>query len=510
MWQCNICSTPKNGRTYLIQTRAQSGTFDTQDVRKQLTSRVTDFRLNNGLKFIVLRRESAPVISTHVLVNAGAYEEEDGKTGVAHFLEHLAFKGTPRIGTKDFKKEAPILDALDEMFYEQRMAVLQKDSDQINTLQRKLDDLQNDANKYVIPNAYGQLLEEEGGIGLNAVTSHDSTRFFVSIPSNKLELWFALESERLQFPVFRELYSEKKVIEEERYLRIEGSPLGKYVQNMIQTVMANNYRRPVIGYADDFEGLGRRQVYEYYKQHYRPDNIIIALVGNVNPYEVYQLAEKYFGGWKLESDVLAVDQQQNSAKPADINRRNFSAFSVAGPITYVGWYRPDASSNEAILFDVIGDLLSSRRTSILETKLVQRGLALQVNANSVFPGDKHPNAFLLGGIPGQNRSVDDLAQDFEQVMTEIVNDGISGMDLQKTSKAALVTLLDSLRSNSSMASNLCSYEKASGSWKGLLDDLDRIQDASVQQIQALAANIFTDDNKFVALCYPQPSFRIQS
>ncbi|KXZ47583.1 hypothetical protein GPECTOR_34g742 [Gonium pectorale] len=230
--------------------------------------RVEEFTLRNGLHFIVLPRRNAPVVACHTYANVGAWNESPGATGMAHLLEHMAFKGTPRLGTVDFRREAPLLDALDEAFYELREAQAAVAAGgpggagptRVSSLRARLRSLQDAAAALAVPNAFGAALQRAGGVGLNATTSHDQTRYFVSLPSNKLELWVALEAERFRAPVFRELYSEKAVIEEERRLRVDNTPLGRYQQEYALASLATPYRRPVIGFEQDFDAIGRREL----------------------------------------------------------------------------------------------------------------------------------------------------------------------------------------------------------------------------------------------------------
>ncbi|MEW5315252.1 MAG: hypothetical protein WDW38_006696 [Sanguina aurantia] len=193
-----------------------------------LESRVSEFTLPNGLHFIVLPRHTAPVVAVHTYADVGAFDEVDGQTGLAHLLEHMAFKGTPRIGTKDFSREAPLLDACDEAFYTLQAAKANQDGfAAIARLSESFERVQNTAEELVVPNAFGSMLQRQGAVGLNATTSHDATRYFTSLPVNKLPLWFAMEGERFQAPVFRSLYKEKRVVDEERRLRVDNSPGGR-------------------------------------------------------------------------------------------------------------------------------------------------------------------------------------------------------------------------------------------------------------------------------------------
>jgi len=262
-----------------------------------LEERVKEFTLSDGLHVIVLERRTAPVISCCTYADVGACDEEDGRTGIAHLLEHLAFKGTSTIGTKDYQKERALLSAMDETFYELREAEKQRRADDIKKLKVNLDKLVSRASTLVVPNEIATILQREGGVGLNAMTSQDSTRYYVSLPSNKLELWFALESARFQDPVFRDFFKEKAVVLEERRQRVEVAPLGKFQEAFAFKGFKTNYRRPVIGYESDIRNTSRRDVEKFFKKFYNPHRLTLAVVGDVDAERVEAFANKYWGAW---------------------------------------------------------------------------------------------------------------------------------------------------------------------------------------------------------------------
>ncbi|CAI5990678.1 unnamed protein product, partial [Closterium sp. NIES-65] len=265
-----------------------------------LSERVCTFMLANGMRWIVVERRAAPIVSCHTYADVGAADEADGCTGVAHLLEHLAFKGTPVIGTRDAQKEARLLELVDEAFYGLKEA---REGGAAEGTVKRLEDefarLQQQAAELSVPNAFGALVSREGGVGLNATTSQDSTQYFVSLPANKLELWMALESGRFLAPVFRELYSEKEVVREERRLRIDNTPYGRFTEAFAQRAFPHSpYGRPTIGYPSDFDRLGRKEVEAFFQQHYTPDKLTCAVVGDVSAAEVERLATKYFAPWQ--------------------------------------------------------------------------------------------------------------------------------------------------------------------------------------------------------------------
>jgi len=227
-----------------------SALLPAQDL-KAFEKKVTEFSLPNGLHFIVVERHEAPVVSFHTYVNAGSVDDPSGKTGIAHMFEHMAFKGTETIGTHDWPAEKRALDAIEDVYDRldaERNKGPKADPNQVRMLQLQLQSAISAANSYVVPNEFFRIIEQNGGAGLNADTSLDYTEYFYSLPSNRLELWFLLESQRFLHPVFREFYKERDVVMEEERMRIESNPQGKLVQQFLATAFeAHPYRVPGTG-----------------------------------------------------------------------------------------------------------------------------------------------------------------------------------------------------------------------------------------------------------------------
>src|SRR5712671_3644085 len=266
---------------------------------KDFEKRITEFTLGNGLHFIVFERHEAPVVSFHSFVNAGSVNDPTGETGIAHMFEHMAFKGTETIGTKNYALEKQAMDEVERIYdrYDaERNKGAHADPKKLEELQQQLKAAMEKADSFVIPNAYPQLIEENGGVGMNAGTGEDSTNYFYNFPKNRLELWFLLESQRFYEPVFREFYKERDVVREERRMRIESSPQGKLVEALLATAFAAHpYRNSPAGWATDIENFRLKEAVQFYKKYYVPANITIGIAGDVDPKECKRLAEKYFG-----------------------------------------------------------------------------------------------------------------------------------------------------------------------------------------------------------------------
>src|SRR5216684_5987577 len=265
---------------------------------KDFEKRITEFTLANGLHFIIFERHEAPVVSFHSYVNAGSVNDPSGETGIAHMFEHMAFKGTETVGTKNYALEKQAMDEVERIYGrydEERNKGVNADPKKLEALQQELKAAMDKANSFVIPNAYPQLIEENGGVGMNAGTQEDSTNYFYNFPKNRLELWFLLESQRFYDPVFREFYKERDVVREERRMRVESSPQGKLVEALLAaSFAAHPYHNMPGGWASDIENFRRTEAEKFYKEYYTPGNITIGIAGDVNPAEAKKFAEKYF------------------------------------------------------------------------------------------------------------------------------------------------------------------------------------------------------------------------
>ena len=410
--------------------------FMVKDIEKRLEDTVSEFTLDNGMKFIVRERRNAPICSFHTYADVGAFDE-DGLTGIAHLLEHLAFKGSPR-GSLDYKRESDLLDAMDEVFMESLAASSKKKA---NVLKDRLDAMQTEASQLAMSNAFGALLMREGAVGLNAATSHDSTKYYCSMPSNKIELWFALEAERFQAPVFRDVYSEKKVVLEERRLRVDSSPLGRFQEKFAEESLTNNYRRPVIGYEEDIERIGRRDVASFFKDKYGPESLTVAIVGDVSPSKIRQYAEKYFGGWRREVTRTARCngyEQEPLAAPVDGRSRVMTASSKAGPLLVRAWYRPCIRNQSASLaLDAMDDFLTGSRSSRTYRNLVEKSTALSVSTYATFPGEKHATQMLCYAIPAPGVSLDTLDTSLQREVECLLEKGPSEEELSQYKKVCM-------------------------------------------------------------------------
>ncbi len=457
---------------------------------------VQAFTLNNGMKFIVLERHRAPVVSFMLYADVGGVDEPDGQTGVAHFLEHMAFKGTDRIGTTDYAKEAPLLaqqDALaQKMIAEPSLA---------KTLLPQIEKLEQQSLPYVKQNEFGQVVLQAGGVGLNANTSVEATRYFYSLPSNKLELWMSLESDRFLNPVFREFYKEKAVILEERRMRTENSPVGQLIEQFLPKAYPKHpYGRPVIGSVKDLQGLTRPQVRAFFDKYYGPSQMTAVVVGDVPLAQVREMADRYFGRLtpKLQPPRVTFTE------PPQTQTQEVNLKLPSQPIYVEGYHRPAGNHPDAPVYDAIASILSAGRKARLYKSLVEdQKLALGVDMSNGFPGDKYPTMMLVDGATAPGVSIDKLEKGLHGELDRLLREPVTKEELDRFKAQFKVGFLDQLNSNSGMAALLAEYQVKTGDWRNLFAEPAKVEAITPADIQRVAKATFVASNRTVGRILPQ-------
>ncbi len=467
--------------------------------------RVTEFTLPNGLHFIVLERHDAPVVSFHTYVNAGAVDDPKGRTGLAHMFEHMAFKGTDTIGSTNWPAEKKAMDEIERLYDQleaERNKAAHADLAQLKKLDTQVHEAVEKAADLVVPNLYPQIIEENGGVGMNAGTSEDSTDYFYNFPANRIELWFYLESSRFLHPVYREFYKERDVVREERRMRIESDPQGKLEEQMLATAFAAHpYRNMAAGWASDIESLRVADAEKFFNTYYVPANMTIGIVGDVDPARAKTLAEAYFGRLKkspLPPPVNTVEPDQEGPKRTEIA-------SPAQPMSFVAYHRPSQDDKDDPVFDVISGLLSGGRTSIMYRDMVRdKKLALSAGAEGSFPGGKYDNLFFFYLIPGLNHTNDELQKELDVVITNLQKEKVDAEALARVKTRTRAGLIRQLDNNASLAQMLTAYYANYGDWKKLFTSLDDIDKVTADDVQRVARKYFTPENRTVAATY-QPA-----
>src|SRR5947209_12741199 len=313
--------------------------------------RVTVHKLPNGLTLVVLERPEAPVFSFFTLVDAGSVQDPKGYTGLAHMMEHEAFKGTPTIGTKNWVAEKAALAEVEKAYaaydYERKKEV-GRDPKKIAEMEKAWKAAIEKADEYVKPNEFSEILDQQGEEGMNAFTASDETGYFYSLPANRLELWAYMESERFLHPVMREFYKERDVVWEERRLRIDSSPIGRMVEQFLFTAFfAHPYHNPNVGWPADLDNLSATVAERFFKTYYIPSNMTIAVVGDVKAAQVIAMVDRYFG--RIPSRPKPAESP--TAEPAQLGERDVVLREQTQPYYLEGYHQPDYRDPDDNVYD---------------------------------------------------------------------------------------------------------------------------------------------------------------
>ncbi|MHC4545376.1 MAG: M16 family metallopeptidase [Planctomycetota bacterium] len=466
----------------------------------EFEQRMTEFTLDNGLKFLVLERHQAPVVSFHTYADVGSVDEVLGITGMAHLFEHMAFKGTKTIGTIDYGAEAKVLVKIDELYNaikaEQRKGE-RADKARLKELQTQFKQAQQEAQQYMVHDEYEEVYKHAGSVDFNAGTSWDFTQYIVSLPSNKVELWMLMESDRFCNPVIREFYKERDVVMEERRLSIETRPQGRLIEEFLAVAYkAHPYGRHVIGHMSDLQTMTRSEAEAFFRKYYGPANLTVAIVGDVNPRQIKALAAKYFaripGGSKPEP--------VETVEPPQIGERRVTVEDPAQPFIVIGYHKPGYNHPDNAVFDAITDIIGLGRTSRLHKSLVkEKKIAVAASAFQGLPGDKYPGLFLFYAFPAKGNTYQECEEAIYEEVEKLKTELVTSEELAKAKTRARAGLIRQLDSNSGLAGQLTSYEVVTGDWRNLFNQLDQIDKVTAEDIQRVAKEYFTKKNRTVGV-----------
>ncbi len=478
-------------------TVAGGGAAMAQD-QASFEKRLTVHTLANGYTFLILERPGAPVFSFATRVDVGSAQEVPGITGLAHMFEHMAFKGTPRLGTTDYAKEKVAIEELEAAYqaYERARAAVKPDAGDVERLLKVFKQKEEAAQAFVVPNAFDEAVSREGGVGLNASTSAEATTYYYSLPVNKFELFAYLESERFLHPVFREFYKERDVVMEERRQRTDSQPIGRLVERLLGTAfIAHPYKQPTVGYMSDLQRFTMTDAEAFARQYYVPANMVTAIVGNVKAAEIIPVLERYFGRLP-KGDPPAPLRTIEPPQTAEIA---ITLREQAQPMYLEGYHRPSALHQDDAVYDAIAEILGRGRTSRLYTSLVEKQkVAVQAQVGSGLPGVKYPHLFIAFAIPARGVSNDTVAAALHAELARMVDEDVTDEELARFKTRAKADLIRSLASNSGLAEQLVTYQTLTGDWREIFSYIERTDAVSKADIRRVAGDVFKAPNRTVA------------
>jgi len=466
-----------------------------------LESKVIKNTLPNGITILIMERHQVPICSLYIRYKVGMVNEPSGQRGTAHLLEHLLFKGTKTLGTIDYKSESILLEKIKRTGKEldkERLKLKKGDGDPnlIDRLSSRLSSLQDEHKRFVIKDEMGFLYSQNGGMNFNAFTSADLTTYTVSLPSNRIELWARIESDRMMNPVLREFYSERNVVLEERLQSYESQPSRKLFEQFFATAfIAHPYRNPIIGWESELEMLDPDKTMEFFSRYYAPNNVVIAAVGDINPDNFMNLMETYFGPIPAQPAIETLITEE----PPQLGEKRIKVVFDAEPQLLIGYHKPALPSSTDYVFDIISSVLADGRTSRLYKRMViEEGAASSVDAINGMPGGRYPNLFIIRAVPLYPNTTQDLEKIIYEELERLKTEPISDWELGKIKNQIQAEHIRSLASNSGMASKLSYFEAIAGNWRYLSTFYDVILTITPEQIQDTAKRYLEEHQRSVA------------
>ena len=461
-----------------------------------LEGHVTEFKLENGMRWLVVKRGEAPVFSGVVMVRVGGADEVMGKTGVAHMFEHMAFKGSSRIGTSDWEKEKPILDELEKVGAQltELESTRPAEKKEIARLKDRVQALRAQATQFQMRGELWEIMMRNGAAELNAFTSKDVTTYHASMPVKNLGLWAHVTAEMVFSPAFREFYLERNVVSEERRTAVENSPEGALVEKLLATTYYSGpYSWSTIGFEKDIDGLTIGDARDFHAKHYVPANMVGVIVGDVSPSKVKGIVRKAFGSYP-EGEVPEEPESSGKARGNARARIRFNA----EPAFAIAYHKPTLPDKEEYVFDVITALLCDGRSSWLEKKLIyQKRLAKDVYCSVGFPGSRFANLFLIWVEPMKGRSAQSNIAAIDAELAKLKAGGMSESDLERVRKQVTASIMFSLDNNEKLAEALARFETVFGDWRLLASYPENVEKVDAKEVARVAREYLVNDNRVI-------------
>jgi len=470
--------------------------------RAEMNLDVKEIVLDNGMRLLLVPRPGDPNVAAGWIAKVGSVNERPGITGLSHLFEHMMFKGTHVIGTKDINQDLAIIAELDRV-----RADLAAEQAKLDEAQRRgeIADAKDPAARsphhqqlldrftallaqqkdLLVDNEFDQIYTKAGASGMNAGTTNDFTLYYISLPANKLELWFWMESDRLGNPVFRQFYSERDVVWEERRMRTDSTPTGRLDEQFEAMFwMASPYSWPVIGWPSDLDQITREEAQDYYDRNYAPNNLTAALVGDFDVAQAEQLARKYFGRLPRSPKPPSVVR---TFEPEQLAPKRLEGEAETRPTVKLRWHAVPSGHVDEPALSVLADLLNGQ-TGRLNKSLVQ-DQQVATSASAGFDARNYGGSFQLTAVASPEHDVGEVERALQAEIKKLQDEPVPERELQKVKNQTLADNYRRLQSNFFIMVQLIVYD-ARGSWRDLLTESDRILAVTPADVMRVAKEYF--------------------
>jgi len=451
--------------------------------------------LPNGLRVIMYNRGWAPVFSGIVTVKVGGVDEKEGETGVSHMFEHMAFKGTKTLGTKDYQAEQKLLEDLEKIMAQQI------NKGQLSPeLAKRRAELEAELNKLWTGDEFVRLYRINGAEDMNATTSKELTTYMSSFPKSKFEFWCEHEADRLLHTVLRQFYQERDVVMEERRMRFDDSPAGKMYELLLGTsYVMHPYRTPVIGYEHDLRLLTASMTEEFRKKFYVPNNIVVSVVGDIDSEKDFPIIEKYFG--KLPAGPNPPRPQ--IVEPVQQGERSVTLRALAAPQAYIAYRKPNYPHPDDPPLSLMAEMLVGSRSSPMYKELVVNKKIVSSIDYDEAPGTAYPNILIFAGTPKEPASNDDFITAFDAELEKFKNNSIDLELLDIAKREIAMDYLMQLQSNLDLARSFASAELLHGGWEAVISWYESAMRVTPQDVLRVAKEYLQKDSRTISRIEPK-------
>ncbi len=476
---------------------------------KQFERLITEFTLANGMHFIVVERHEAPFVTCAIYADVGSSEDPPGKTGLAIMLMHMAFKGTSRIGTKNFALEKKALAEQDQAFaalQAEQARGEQADKARLKALEEAFRKASEAADKLADPDEYSMIVGGAGGVNVNAFIGPDRTLYFYSLPSNKLELWFLLESARFLDPVVRDFYRARDVTREQNR-SAQNNPQRRLIRDLLAAAyQVHPYGIPETGRPGDLDKLRRSDAEEFFRNKYAASGMTAVLVGDVSAAEARRWAERYFGRLpkRLRLDPLKL------VEPPQENERRVTQRNLPISALLIGYRSVDVRHPDYSALNVLWDLLArDSRSSWLAGALVDdKKVALMVSgvmpgASRSDAGMKYPGVLPLAIVGAPGHTVDELEKALDEQLDRFQKEPLDPDMVAGAKRRSRKAILDKLMSPVELADVLGAWQAITGDWRNLFAMTDAIDKLTPEKLQQIAAQYLQKKNRTLLVIDPR-------
>jgi predicted Zn-dependent peptidase len=467
--------------------------------------------LQNGMKLLLIPRRFSPTVAGGWVAHVGSVNERPGITGISHLFEHMMFKGTHAVGTRDIQKDLQLIEEQEKVREEMRaeeskmraaqrrgeiddMTKPENKTARYKELEARFDGLVKQQRDNMIKNEFNNVLQKNGASGINAFTNYDMTVYFETVPANKLELWFWLESDRLKNRVFREFYSERDVVYEERRLRTEATPTGKFQESFNSAFWdASPYSWPVVGWPTDVANITKEQADEYYSLYYAPQNLTAVLVGDFDPKRALELAQTYLGS--IPAGTRPAPEMITSETKALAEKR-FYGEAETNPAVTIRWHTVANQHKDAPALLVLAEALNGP-TGRLQKKLVLSD-KIATSAGSNPDHRKYDGAFQVNAECKEGTTPEQLEQAIHAEIEKLQKEPLSVEELQGVKNRYLASTYRQLGSNFSVLLRYAVMDGL-GDWRDVERIERAVQTVTAPDVQRVANSYFTKENRAVAI-----------